>query len=203
MSALVFLCVTGSLQGQENLHEAIEALEHDYAAFVLPGETYWDSIYISEKAGYGLNIGAGYNGNPMLDIGIGYGHTQTIRTKQIYSTLYLGSEFLFQEEETIIGPKFSLWSISFLGIISSGYNLIYYTDFKEGSFQFRPEIGLGYKGVKLSYGYNIPISNKHFGGISRNSISIALFLRLITKHADAYTYREIFNGEIELMKGSY
>ncbi len=192
--------VCTSLASQESVQQQIKDLEHDYLSYILPDQSYWDSTYISKSKGFGLNLGVGYNTATYLDFGFAYGAKDKFGIGTLQSTLYAGSEFIFKDDKLIYGPKIASWTIGVLGVLSTGYNLIYYTDFQDGSWQFRPELGLGYKTVKLNYGYNIPINNRTFGNLSRHTFSLVWYLNLKTVKSESYTYREIYEGELELIR---
>lgn len=59
--------------------------------------------------------------------------------------------------------------------MAMGLNLIYYTDFGQSSVRIRPEIGIGFDRWKFVYGYNIPLTIKHFDGVNKNNIGIGIF----------------------------
>lgn len=81
---------------------------------------------------------------------------------------YIGSEFKIGSD-FILGPKIGVW-IS--GGMAFGLNAIYYTDFDDGAFVLRPEIGFGLLGFKLVYGYNWNLTNKDFMGINTHFAGI-------------------------------
>lgn len=64
------------------------------------------------------------------------------------------------EHHPLAGFKYGAWTDVYF--VALGLNALYYTDFKEGTFRLRPEFGLGVYRVKLSVGYNIPVTNKSF-----------------------------------------
>jgi hypothetical protein len=67
--------------------------------------------------------------------------------------------------------------------MAMGINLIYYTDFEQSSLRLRPEIGIGFGRWKVFYGYNIPLTNRSFEGINRNTFGFTvLFGVKQTKH---------------------
>lgn len=75
---------------------------------------------------------------------------------------FIGTEFRIGQD-FIVGPKIGFW---FSGGMAFGLNAIYYTDFDDGAFILRPEIGFGVLGLKLVYGYNWNLTNKDFRGIN-------------------------------------
>jgi hypothetical protein len=68
-----------------------------------------------------------------------------------------------------LGLKTSLW-------IGNGYNfglnIINYTDFRENTLKFRPEVGLGFGNIRMIYGYNFTILNKEFTGINTHNFTL-------------------------------
>jgi hypothetical protein len=64
------------------------------------------------------------------------------------------------EEKFIIGPKIGVWAAGGCGAMAMGANMIYYTDFTDGTLVFRPEIGFGFTHVKIVYGYNVSLTKR-------------------------------------------
>jgi hypothetical protein len=64
------------------------------------------------------------------------------------------------ERKPLAGFKYGAWTNNYF--FALGLNALYYTNFDEGSFRLRPEFGLGVYRVKLSVGYNMPVTNKSF-----------------------------------------
>lgn len=78
-----------------------------------------------------------------------------------------------QGNRTIIAPKVGGWIGGGIAGMALGANLLYYTDFDEGSLRFRPEIGMGFGRWKVTYGYNIPLTNGDFRSVNRGCLNIA------------------------------
>jgi hypothetical protein len=141
-----------------------------------------------------ISLVAGYNyffGNGYAELGIarnsfgGHGH------HPFGMAGFVSSEFWADKNRTVIGPKIGCWAAGGASAMAMGANLIYYTDFSAASFRFRPEIGFGFEVFKMTYGYNLPITNRDFMGISKHSISAALLIgvkklneRKQVKHAE-------------------
>jgi hypothetical protein len=51
-------------------------------------------------------------------------------------------------------------------------NALYYTDFKNGTFVFRPMAGFGMPHIRLLYGYNVRFGDKRMNGISSHMVSL-------------------------------
>lgn len=86
----------------------------------------------------------------------------------VSSVAFVSSEFKMGDK-FIMGPKAGFW---IGGGLALGLNAIYYTDFDEGAFVLRPEIGFGLYGFKLVYGYNWNLTNKDFRGINTHFAGI-------------------------------
>lgn len=76
------------------------------------------------------------------------------------------------ERHPLAGFKYGAWTnIYFFAL---GLNALYYTDFDEGAFRLRPEFGLGVYRVKLSVGFNIPVTNKSFYPLREGEAQLTL-----------------------------
>jgi hypothetical protein len=97
-------------------------------------------------------------------------------------SLFASSEVKL-DNQWLIGPKIGAWIAGGQSIMAMGINLIYYTDFEQSSLRLRPEIGIGFGRWKVFYGYNIPLTNRSFEGINRNTFGFTvLFGVKQTKH---------------------
>jgi hypothetical protein len=76
----------------------------------------------------------------------------------------------------LAGPKIGAWFGGGAAGLALGVNLIYYTDFRDGSLRVRPEVGFGVDIWKVVYGYNIPLTHSDFEGVNRSTIGIALLI---------------------------
>ncbi len=118
--------------------------------------------------------------NHFFEVGIGIknesliGHHQNTFVYGISNELKLHDDFIW-------GLKAGAWFGGGAGGINAGLNLINYTDFKNSSIQFRPEIGMGIKWFRVVYGYNFAISNKDFQGINKHNFSLAIILSTSSK----------------------
>jgi len=87
----------------------------------------------------------------------------------------LGSEFTFDNNNLILGPKISIENVFWL--LGTRLNVIDYTDFKQQDWRFTPEIGISFGGLlSIYYGYNIPLSNKRINSVSENRITLTVNL---------------------------
>jgi|GEM_PF-1762120 len=99
---------------------------------------------------------------------------------------FISTEFRI-DRDFILGPKMGVWFSGGVAPLTIGLNAIYYTDFDDGAFVFRPEIGFGLSGFKLVYGYNWNLTNKEFKGINAHFAGITYALPLKRKKS----FREI------------
>lgn len=96
----------------------------------------------------------------VLELGVAKGHRGFEGWGAVYANYHISTEHNFKNNHyllgTILGYKLSILFINVTG------HLIYYTDFKNNSFGFRPEIGLTYLGkFDINYGYNFLISDMY------------------------------------------
>ena len=77
------------------------------------------------------------------------------------------------ETKGIFGFKYGAWIEA--GLIVFGIDGIYYTNFSQGNFKIRPELGVGAYPCKLTIGYNIPtIANGDFQELTRANLQFTL-----------------------------
>jgi hypothetical protein len=74
-------------------------------------------------------------------------------------------------KDILVAPKLS-YSIAGATATMAEVNVLYYTDFNNGTFVFRPAGGFGLPHIRLLYGYNVRFGNKRMTGISSNVVSI-------------------------------
>ena len=75
----------------------------------------------------------------------------------------------------VIGPKIGAWVAGGSSAMVLGINMVYYTDFTNGTLCLRPEIGFGVNKVKVVYGYNIGFS-KMPSYLNGNNIEFAFLI---------------------------
>lgn len=85
---------------------------------------------------------------------------------------YASSEFLFNSNGFLMGPKIGGYASFFIGCVGS--ELVFYNDFKSSSIHFVPYAGLGFAGARLTVGPHIPLYNKEFKGKRYFSINISI-----------------------------
>ncbi len=146
------------------------------------GKQYQETAY---KLLLGINLQGSTQVNPeksLKYLKIGLHRTVTDfggRHMPIAWTCGLSTEILL-DKSPIYGFKMSTWATAFFFV--AGMSTVYYTDFKQGNFKIRPEIGFGAYPFKLTMGYNIPtIFNKDFERVRRNNMQITLNILLRLK----------------------
>ena len=98
------------------------------------------------------------------------------------AAVYLGSEIRV-DHSNLIGPKVGFY---FTAGSAMGAQFIYYTDGTEGSMIFRPEIGIGLFKFKLTYGYNVRLSNADMPGLNTHMASVSYAFRLLRLKGDEF-----------------
>jgi hypothetical protein len=139
-----------------------------------------DSIKTREiiiERSVGLLTGVAFGKNTFIDIGISK-NSNTVVGHHPFSSAYFASTELKFDNKFIIAPKIGAWAAGGVGGIAMGLNMIYYTDFENGSLAFRPEIGFGFQNFKFVYGYNAILTRHKLDGINRNLGSIIYCFKL-------------------------
>jgi hypothetical protein len=124
--------------------------------------------YFKDPISHGrLDFILGYQrlNNNTYEFGLASGHRGYEGSAHIYANYHLTTEHNFNDRYTLgtkIGYKLSILFFDLTG------QAIYYTDFKESNFAFRPELGLTFFGLfDINYGYNfMPLKDnlKQFKG---------------------------------------
>ena len=150
----------------------IRSIETDFHKIAVDNDTiHLNSIekrrFITES--WGITAGIGLNRN--VNIVLGYGRATFIDVVGV--SFYIGSEFLYQNENFLVAPKISF---RMGGGFAYGLNLLYYTNFRGyNNFVFRPEVGIGFHRVSLLWGYNISLNRTAFDMIRRSNISFVWY----------------------------
>jgi hypothetical protein len=129
------------------------------------------------KRSVGLLTGVTFGKNTFFDIGISM-NSNTVVGHHPFSSAYFASTELKFSDKFIIGPKIGAWVAGGVGGIATGLNMIYYTDFDNGSLVFRPEVGFGFQSFKLVYGYNAILTKHKLDGVNRSLGSIVYCFKL-------------------------
>ena len=96
------------------------------------------------------------------------------------TTVYELSNELKFSQDFVWGLKTGAWIGGGVAGMNMGFNLINYTDFKENTLRFRPEIGMGFGIFRLVYGYNLTLTNKGFKGINTHNFGLNIMPALKT-----------------------
>ncbi|SMC53088.1 hypothetical protein [Moheibacter sediminis] len=105
------------------------------------------------------------------EIGMSFLRHTLVGHHSFSSAYFFSSEFRLGDK-LIVGPKIGVWSAGGMGGTAFGLNMMYYTDFDDGAFVLRPEIGFGMFNFKLVYGYNWNLTNKDFREINTHFAGI-------------------------------
>jgi hypothetical protein len=100
-----------------------------------------------------------------VELGVAKSQSKFMRRVSAFTNIFASVEMKIDdwvsgksEEKFIMGPKVGAWLAGGCGGMAMGANMIYYTNFTNGTLVFRPEIGLGYMNFKFVYGYNISLT---------------------------------------------
>ena len=169
-----------------------------------------DSITNEGKMFNAIIIGGGFNESGIAEIGFGRAmfrptkyllgeNRKYLQEEYMVGQLYVSSEFVFYPNKMLIAPKIGMnMGISFVNFSYS--NFLYYTDFKEGAFSYRPEIGVSLWGGRLYYGYNIPISNKDFLKNNRHQIGLNCLIKIGKIQSKQSLYNKLTKQTKEICK---
>lgn len=156
--AFYFLTIFSTALGQQDSTEIPEMQLTEKRFGLLAGYNFWHYHYVE--------IGASYSYLSVLDRAYPYAWATFVSTE------------IFINKIPIFGFKAGGWVSGTAAGLAVGANAIYYTDFDDGSFQLRPELGFGVGPIKIVYGYNFPITNRNFGRTNSHNISLAFLVPL-------------------------
>lgn len=127
-----------------------------------------------------IAILTGYNGwrNHYAELGVAL-HRQSMTGPALFSSACFVSAEIRPGRSTIVGTKIGAWASGGCSAMCIGLSSIWYTDGTEHSVRLRPEIGFGFGPVKVTYGYNIPFSNRDFEGVNTHTVSAAFLIDAI------------------------
>jgi hypothetical protein len=107
-----------------------------------------------------------------LEIGI---HRTTITEAALSLGSALSVESNLRKDNFILAPKIQCWMM--FNFIQANLGMVYYTSRNsENSLKFRPEIGFGLWFGKITYGYNMSITNKNMPGVSKHNLCLNVLL---------------------------
>lgn len=149
------------------------------AAYVFNCEAQNDSTSASFKNSFkSVFVGYNFKKQHYFELGfmsvkdIGSGHHPFGIVKSISSEIKINPSVVF-------GPKLSLWAYGGSSIIAMGINAIDYFDTNgNNSFVFRPDIGVGVFGIKIVYGWNIPLLKSEALSIEKSQFTIQVPLKI-------------------------
>jgi len=158
ISTLLLLFIT--LYGNAQAHDTIPASRQDSAKV---------AKYLSIVTGYY------YYGRSAVEIGLGTKTESSGGRHPASAGCYMSSEF-FYSKSLFIAPKIGAWLTGGASGINLGISTLYYTNFKTGSLQLRPEIGTGFSGLRIYYGRNMRLTNTSFNSAGKNLLGINILL---------------------------
>lgn len=129
-----------------------------------------------EKKNFSLLLGYSFAKDDYAEIGLALNSMKRVRSNNRYNAFFVSTEWRVRQS-FMMAPKIGCWVGNGLG---AGINAMYYTNLKtDGAIRIRPEVGFAVDGLKLVYGYNVPITNSTFSGISKHIVSLAVNTRLV------------------------
>lgn len=130
-----------------------------------------------------LKMGYVYNGYQGISVSLMKNkniHEMGIPNSFIKRGPSIGFDLVFHNRNLTFSPTLS-YEVCLL-LVAIKNSILCYTDFKNTSIKYRPEIGLSLSEyVNIMYGYNIAITNKNFIPIKHNlsvSIGLCMFSKL-------------------------
>ncbi|RYY88909.1 MAG: hypothetical protein EOO15_07740 [Chitinophagaceae bacterium] len=123
----------------------------------------------------GLLAGAGVSRAAYLEAGLSKNWMAYGGPHIVGAAVYASVE-LHTGQRTLLAPKVGGW-VAVLPL-AIGASVARYSNSNESSWVFKPEAGLGFDRLKITYSWNIGITNKHFDGIRGHSIGLAYCFRL-------------------------
>lgn len=113
-------------------------------------------------------------GEQFLELGIAYNRYGESSGYPFWVVINSSLEINLLEPENI-GFKLGAYVGSGINV---GLNLIQYTNFSEGTFVVRPEIGTGFLQhfVRLVYGFNSALVNREFSSRNRHNFALSFIL---------------------------
>jgi hypothetical protein len=95
-----------------------------------------------------------------------------------FSSAYFASTEIKLSDKFIVGQKIGVWAAGGSGAMAIGLNMIYYTDFDDGTLVFRPEIGFGLDKFKLVYGYNANLTKNRLDRMNKHLVGLTYCFKL-------------------------
>ena len=129
---------------------------------------------------FSVLTGVGLNKNYFIDVGVAKVSTATFGHHPWEGMIYFSNEIHFNNN-FLYGAKLGAWSSMGMGL---GINMVYYTDFEQGSLVTRPEVGGGIGGIKIHYGYNFKLTNLAFEKVHRHVFGLSVFINTLIKNSE-------------------
>lgn len=147
-----------------------------YISFLLALLALQPAYAQEEPRRFGVDGGVDFGAAHFAVLGIGYGAL----THPALDGVFLGSNGLSAScavrigDRPLIAPQIGGWFG--MPFCVGGLNLAYYTDFRQGAWRLRPEVGIELASGRITYGYNIPLSNKEMPGVNTHQLSFRVFI---------------------------
>jgi hypothetical protein len=135
------------------------------------------ALQLTATAQEGLkwSILVGAHGRTRSSVELGIMHAMWV-DRHAYAVTGFSASAEWIPGPNMLAPQIAAF-IEVEGMLAIGLNVIYVTDFEQGSFIVRPEVGVGVFIGRLVYGYNIG-SDSEVGayGIGRHEISLKVHI---------------------------
>lgn len=126
--------------------------------------TYSTTVENSINVVTGFTIG---RYSKFVELGVAKSQSKFMRRASTFTNILASVEMKIDdlvsgksEEKFMMGPKVGAWVSGGCGAMAMGANMIYYTNFSNGTLVFRPEIGFGHMNFKFVYGYNFSLTKR-------------------------------------------
>lgn len=125
----------------------------------------------STKNKYDVDLGLSYFKTPFIEIGVAGPYRHKDKADLLVPCFAIDFGY---NNKLIFGPKIAIEYYKLPLHIVVKNNLIYYTDFNRGQWNYRPEIGYEFTSFSLRYGFNIPIQGQNVSNLNRHYIALYL-----------------------------
>ena len=125
----------------------------------------------------GLLAGAGWSRHPYAELGISK-NSMAYGGHHAFGSAYYFSSEVHISNRPLLGPKAGAW-LAVLPLLI-GLSVVDYTDFGQQCLVLKPEFGVGFDRVKLSFTWNRKLTNHSFEGLADHSFSLVYCFRLKT-----------------------
>ncbi len=127
---------------------------------------------------FSLLTSVGYSRSFFVETGLALNSFRLTGSHLFGANFYLSNEVYFRNN-IIVAPKVGAWISGGSSGIILGVSLLFYSDFHDGAFVFRPEIGIGNGAMKMAYGYNDKFTNTIFENVSKNVFQLTYCFKLV------------------------